>query len=424
MTVRNRALQAVGVLRVREAGPRLREIFEQNRRRELGTRALAALARIGDPAQADLFQELLTASDPERRRLAIEGLGRIADPSLLPSFKKDFQRERDADVRMSYNFAMVLLGDRAFLDSIVLGLGGIGPERGAVARLSARAGANRRAGPAPLPRGPGRARAGGAVRRAGAARRHERDPEARSAAAETRTRRSPIAPTVRSRSSGVPEGQRPRRETRPNHRRRARSSWCWPPVDAVRRAVPGRAALPPALALVEQGRFDEAIARAGSGSDPDSLYVLGRAWAGKARTAATADAGAGHGRARRCALQARGADGSRLLRESRGCPPGPRRRAAGDRRAARSPRPGTSGGRSGAGPIAGVRRPRRGPMPVPSASCASYADAMQADPAATDVRRGPDPIRRRRRPSGGGRRRLPGAAPAEARGSGSAGALR
>ncbi len=126
LTVRNRALQAVGVLRVREAGPPLRETFEQNRRRESGTRALVALARIGDPAQADLFRELLTSSDPERRRLAVEGLGRIADPSLLPSFKKDFQRERDADVRLAYNFAMALLGDRAFLDSIVLGLGGSG----------------------------------------------------------------------------------------------------------------------------------------------------------------------------------------------------------------------------------------------------------------------------------------------------------
>ncbi len=46
---------------------------------------------------------------------------------------------------------------------------------------------------------------------------------------------------------------------------------------------PKRAAA--ALELVRQGRFDEAIARAGDGTDPESLYVLGRAWAGKARTA-------------------------------------------------------------------------------------------------------------------------------------------
>jgi HEAT repeat protein len=125
-TVRNRALQAVGVLRVREAGPALREMFEQNRRRELGSRVLASLSRIGDPAQADLFRELLSSNDPEQRRLAVEGLGRIADASMMPSFKKDYQREKNGDVRLAFNFAIVSLGDRAFLDAIVLALGSTG----------------------------------------------------------------------------------------------------------------------------------------------------------------------------------------------------------------------------------------------------------------------------------------------------------
>jgi HEAT repeat protein len=122
-SVRNRALQAIGVLRVREAGPALRELFEQNRRKEYGLRVLAALSRTGDPAQGDLFRELLSSTDPEERRLAIEGLGRIADPTMLPAFKKDYQREKNDDVRLAYNFAIVMLGDRAFLDSIALALG-------------------------------------------------------------------------------------------------------------------------------------------------------------------------------------------------------------------------------------------------------------------------------------------------------------
>jgi HEAT repeat protein len=125
-TVRNRALQAIGILRVREAGPALREMFEQNRRRELGMRVLASLSRIGDPGQADLFRELLSSNDTEQRRLAVEGLGRIADPSMLPAFKKDYQREKDGAVRLAYNFAIVYLGDHAFLDAIVLALGSSG----------------------------------------------------------------------------------------------------------------------------------------------------------------------------------------------------------------------------------------------------------------------------------------------------------
>jgi tetratricopeptide (TPR) repeat protein len=37
--------------------------------------------------------------------------------------------------------------------------------------------------------------------------------------------------------------------------------------------------------LVEARRFDEAVARIGDASDPEALYLLGRAWIGKAETA-------------------------------------------------------------------------------------------------------------------------------------------
>lgn len=120
--VRSRALKAIGVLRVKQAGPVLRELFEANRRRDLGLKALDSLARVGDPAQLELFRELVQDPDTERRRLALEGLARVADASLMPALKKDFQRERNDELRMAYAFAIARLGDRAFLDTIVLGL--------------------------------------------------------------------------------------------------------------------------------------------------------------------------------------------------------------------------------------------------------------------------------------------------------------
>ncbi len=129
--VRNQALRAIGALRVREAGPALRELFEQNRRRELGVKVLAALSRVADPAQADLFREIVKESDPERKRLAVEGLARVSDASLLSAFKKDFQRQRSDDLRLAYAFGLALLGDRDFLDTLVLGL----PSAGASKRV-------------------------------------------------------------------------------------------------------------------------------------------------------------------------------------------------------------------------------------------------------------------------------------------------
>ncbi|HJS59761.1 MAG TPA: HEAT repeat domain-containing protein [Vicinamibacteria bacterium] len=121
-SVRNRALAAIGALRVREAGPALREMYEANRRKEQGVKVLESLSRVADPAQADLFREVVRESDPERKRIAVEGLARVSDASMLPAFKKDFQRERGDDLRLAYAFAIARLGDRDFLDTLVLGL--------------------------------------------------------------------------------------------------------------------------------------------------------------------------------------------------------------------------------------------------------------------------------------------------------------
>jgi HEAT repeat protein len=120
--VRIRALRALGTLRVKEAVAPLREMFEANRKKDIGLRVLEALARIGDPSQAELFRELLRDGDAQRMRLAVEGLARLSDTSLLPAFKKDFQREGDEELKLAYAFGIAMLGDRAFLDSIVRGL--------------------------------------------------------------------------------------------------------------------------------------------------------------------------------------------------------------------------------------------------------------------------------------------------------------
>ena len=153
--VRNRTIQAIGVLQVKEAGPALREMYTANERRTLATRVLGAMARTRDPNQADLYRELLVSGDLERRRLAVEGLARVSDPSMIDGFKKDFQRETNEDVRLAYNFAITLLGDEAFLDSIVLALSAAGQPGRACSRLHPRAGPADRSGPLPLPRGPG-----------------------------------------------------------------------------------------------------------------------------------------------------------------------------------------------------------------------------------------------------------------------------
>lgn len=118
--VRQRALRSLGVLKTRAAGPALREVYENARGKDAGLGVLEALARIEDPAQEDLFRRLVQDPDPDKKRLAIEGLARIAGPSMLPAFKKDYQRERDEGLRLALAFALTRLGDHAFTDSLVL----------------------------------------------------------------------------------------------------------------------------------------------------------------------------------------------------------------------------------------------------------------------------------------------------------------
>jgi HEAT repeat protein len=118
--VRARVLHALGTLKVQSAGPALRELYETSRSKDAGVAVLEALSRIEDPAQADLFKRLVQDPTPEKKRLAVEGLARISDGSMVTAFKKDYQRERNDDLRLAYSFALARLGDAAFVDSLVL----------------------------------------------------------------------------------------------------------------------------------------------------------------------------------------------------------------------------------------------------------------------------------------------------------------
>lgn len=118
--VRARVLHALGTLKVKSAGPALRELYETSRSKDAGIAVLEALSRIEDPAQADLFQRLVQDPTPEKKRLAVEGLARISEAAMVTAFKKDYQRERNDDLRLAYSFALARLGDTAFVDSLVL----------------------------------------------------------------------------------------------------------------------------------------------------------------------------------------------------------------------------------------------------------------------------------------------------------------
>jgi len=124
--VGRRALHALGVLEVKQAAPALRAMYANYDRREEAIPILVTLSRLKAPELGEFFLEQLDDPDPSRRRLAIEGLARISDPSVIDGFKKDFQRARNEEMRMALAFALAYLGDSAFVDTIAINLGGLG----------------------------------------------------------------------------------------------------------------------------------------------------------------------------------------------------------------------------------------------------------------------------------------------------------
>jgi HEAT repeat protein len=86
--VRLAAMRALGDIRERRAVVALGEQFDFYRKGPAAVAAFDALARIGDPASADRFEQQRGATDPLLRRLAYEGLaraGRTADAAAFES---------------------------------------------------------------------------------------------------------------------------------------------------------------------------------------------------------------------------------------------------------------------------------------------------------------------------------------------------
>jgi HEAT repeat protein len=122
--VHDEAIFTVGRLRVIEAVPDLKDIYESDvreRRRVLGVlpvsrsddllrKVLEALAYIGDPSCREIF---LSALEDERdfyRRFAAEGLGRMGDRSVVTQLATKHLREQIFSVKMGMSYALYRLG--------------------------------------------------------------------------------------------------------------------------------------------------------------------------------------------------------------------------------------------------------------------------------------------------------------------------
>ena len=121
-TLAGAIIDALGKMQYRAAAPDLVAIYDANVNK-LGDRALAALADMGAPEARGVFYYQMTSKNPDQRRWAVEGLGRLGDAGIASGLVKDFLRESDPMVQLAYCFSLVVLGKVEFIDRVALDLG-------------------------------------------------------------------------------------------------------------------------------------------------------------------------------------------------------------------------------------------------------------------------------------------------------------
>ena len=120
--IQGQVVEALGRIRYAPAAEELLVVYDGWQGKELGDKALTALALIGAPQSRGVFLQNMTSVSSQRRRWAVEGMGRLRDENLRTSLTKDFLREPDASVQSAYCFALSLIGRPEFIDRLALNL--------------------------------------------------------------------------------------------------------------------------------------------------------------------------------------------------------------------------------------------------------------------------------------------------------------
>jgi HEAT repeat protein len=108
--VRYASMRALGLLREERAVATLIEQLKFYGKGEGAWSALDALAHIAQPSSAALFTERLADKDPNLRRAAAEGLGRVGDKASVSALETGAGNDPSAMVRAAMSFALQKMG--------------------------------------------------------------------------------------------------------------------------------------------------------------------------------------------------------------------------------------------------------------------------------------------------------------------------
>jgi HEAT repeat protein len=124
--LRRAAMQALGQVRYANAVQALADQFSYRQKGLDALAALEGLAGIGHPTSVSIFESLLTNSNADMRRFAVEGLARAGNKEVLPTLQQMGQTERSNGVLLALHYANTKLGTvDSSLQQLVAALGNV-----------------------------------------------------------------------------------------------------------------------------------------------------------------------------------------------------------------------------------------------------------------------------------------------------------
>jgi len=106
------ATEALGLMRHDRAFVSLLARFNHFGKGDMAAETLLAIARIMHPSARDLFTARLADRDPDIRRAAVEGLGRLKDKDSIDTFQRLSKTDSSESVRVAALFASSLQGEQ------------------------------------------------------------------------------------------------------------------------------------------------------------------------------------------------------------------------------------------------------------------------------------------------------------------------
>ena len=116
--VKKQAATTAGILRARQAVPKLQSMYQNGQDKDVRQAALQGLTYIGDPASLPVFIKALGSDDKTDRTYAAEGMARARDAKALPELEKREKVEKDAGVKLAMAYALTALGQQIRLKEL------------------------------------------------------------------------------------------------------------------------------------------------------------------------------------------------------------------------------------------------------------------------------------------------------------------